>query len=59
MLTDIKPYLKNVAYGYAIPSDNTAKNAFPIPGEAALVTALGEPYKAYMRRTERLIPFLF
>jgi protein-S-isoprenylcysteine O-methyltransferase len=27
--------------------------------EAALVTALGEPYKDYMRRTQRLIPFLF
>jgi protein-S-isoprenylcysteine O-methyltransferase Ste14 len=27
--------------------------------EAALVGALGEPYKQYMRRTRRLIPFLF
>jgi len=27
--------------------------------EAALVAALGEPYKDYMRRTRRLIPFLF
>jgi protein-S-isoprenylcysteine O-methyltransferase Ste14 len=27
--------------------------------EAALVAALGEPYKEYMRRTRRLIPFLF
>lgn len=27
--------------------------------EAALVAALGEPYKQYMRRTRRLIPFLF
>ena len=27
--------------------------------EAALSTALGEPYKQYMRRTRRLIPFLF
>jgi protein-S-isoprenylcysteine O-methyltransferase len=27
--------------------------------EAALVTALGEPYKEYMRRTQRLVPFLF
>jgi protein-S-isoprenylcysteine O-methyltransferase len=26
--------------------------------EAALVVALGEPYKAYMRRTTRLLPFL-
>jgi protein-S-isoprenylcysteine O-methyltransferase Ste14 len=27
--------------------------------EAALVEALGEPYKQYMRRTRRLVPFLF
>jgi protein-S-isoprenylcysteine O-methyltransferase Ste14 len=27
--------------------------------EAALVAALGEPYKGYMRRTQRLLPFLF
>jgi protein-S-isoprenylcysteine O-methyltransferase Ste14 len=27
--------------------------------ESALVAALGEPYKQYMRRTQRLIPFLF
>ena len=27
--------------------------------ESALVAALGEPYKQYMRRTRRLIPFLF
>jgi protein-S-isoprenylcysteine O-methyltransferase Ste14 len=27
--------------------------------EAALVTGLGEPYKEYMRRTRRLIPFVF
>jgi protein-S-isoprenylcysteine O-methyltransferase Ste14 len=27
--------------------------------EAALVVALGEPYKQYMRRTRRLAPFLF
>jgi protein-S-isoprenylcysteine O-methyltransferase Ste14 len=27
--------------------------------EAALVAALGEPYKQYMRRTRRLVPFLF
>jgi protein-S-isoprenylcysteine O-methyltransferase Ste14 len=27
--------------------------------EAALVGALGEPYKAYMHRTRRLLPFLF
>jgi protein-S-isoprenylcysteine O-methyltransferase Ste14 len=27
--------------------------------EAALVGALGEPYKAYMHRTQRLLPFLF
>jgi protein-S-isoprenylcysteine O-methyltransferase Ste14 len=27
--------------------------------EAALVTALGEPYTQYMRRTRRLVPFLF
>jgi protein-S-isoprenylcysteine O-methyltransferase Ste14 len=27
--------------------------------EAALVAALGEPYSQYMRRTRRLVPFLF
>lgn len=27
--------------------------------EAALVAALGEPYKEYMRRTRRLVPFLY
>ncbi len=27
--------------------------------EAALVRALGEPYREYMRRTRRLIPFVF
>jgi len=27
--------------------------------ESALVAALGEPYKDYMRRTRRLVPFLF
>lgn len=27
--------------------------------ESALVAALGEPYKQYMRRTQRLVPFLF
>jgi protein-S-isoprenylcysteine O-methyltransferase Ste14 len=27
--------------------------------EAALVAALGEPYKEYVRRTRRLIPFVF
>jgi len=27
--------------------------------EAALVAGLGEPYKEYMRRTRRLVPFVF
>jgi protein-S-isoprenylcysteine O-methyltransferase Ste14 len=27
--------------------------------ESALVTALGEPYKKYIRRTRRLIPYIF
>jgi protein-S-isoprenylcysteine O-methyltransferase Ste14 len=27
--------------------------------ESALIAALGEPYKNYMRRTRRLVPFLF
>jgi protein-S-isoprenylcysteine O-methyltransferase Ste14 len=27
--------------------------------ESALVAVLGEPYKRYMRRTRRLVPFLF
>jgi protein-S-isoprenylcysteine O-methyltransferase Ste14 len=26
--------------------------------EAALVSALGQPYKEYMRRTARLVPFV-
>lgn len=37
-----------IAYAYRISIE-----------EAALVTALGEPYKQYMRRTRRLVPFLF
>lgn len=37
-----------VAYGYRISVE-----------EAALLAALGDPYKQYMRRTRRLIPFLF
>jgi len=27
--------------------------------EAALLEAFGEDYRAYMRRTKRLIPFIF
>jgi len=27
--------------------------------EAALVAALGQPYRDYMQRTKRLVPFLF
>jgi len=27
--------------------------------ESALVAVLGDPYKQYMRRTRRLVPFLF
>ena len=34
MLTDVKPHLKNVTYGDALPSDNAAKNAFSISGNA-------------------------
>ena len=37
-----------IAYAYRITVE-----------EAALVAALGEPYKQYMRRTQRLVPFLF
>jgi protein-S-isoprenylcysteine O-methyltransferase len=37
-----------IAYAYRISVE-----------EAALIAALGEPYKQYMRRTRRLIPFLF
>jgi protein-S-isoprenylcysteine O-methyltransferase Ste14 len=37
-----------VAYGYRIPIE-----------ESALVAALGEPYKRYIRRTYRLIPYIF
>jgi protein-S-isoprenylcysteine O-methyltransferase len=36
------------AYAYRIPVE-----------EAALATALGEPYKQYVSRTWRLVPFLF
>ena len=36
------------AYAYRIPVE-----------EAALAAALGEPYKQYMTRTWRLVPFLF
>ena len=36
------------AYAYRIPVE-----------EAALASALGEAYKQYMRRTWRLVPFLF
>ena len=37
-----------VAYSYRIPIE-----------EAALLAALGEPYEKYIRRTHRLIPFIF
>jgi protein-S-isoprenylcysteine O-methyltransferase Ste14 len=37
-----------VAYAYRIPIE-----------ESALVAALGEPYKKYIRRTRRLIPYIF
>src|SRR6266436_6259159 len=37
-----------VAYAYRIPVE-----------EAALSAAIGEPYRQYMRRTWRLVPFLF
>ena len=36
------------AYGYRIPVE-----------EAALVAGIGEPYRQYMSRTWRLVPFLF
>jgi protein-S-isoprenylcysteine O-methyltransferase Ste14 len=37
-----------IAYAYRIPIE-----------EAALLAALGEPYEKYIRRTYRLIPFIF
>ncbi|HXN74579.1 MAG TPA: isoprenylcysteine carboxylmethyltransferase family protein [Candidatus Acidoferrales bacterium] len=37
-----------IAYGYRIPVE-----------ESALVAALGEPYEKYIRRTYRLIPYIF
>lgn len=37
-----------IAYAYRISVE-----------ESALVAALGDPYKQYMRRTRRLVPFLF
>jgi len=37
-----------VAYSYRIPIE-----------EAALASALGEAYKEYIKRTWRLVPFLF
>jgi protein-S-isoprenylcysteine O-methyltransferase Ste14 len=38
----------SAAYAYRIPVE-----------EAALASALGEPYREYVRRTRRLVPFLF
>jgi protein-S-isoprenylcysteine O-methyltransferase Ste14 len=40
--------LMGIAYAYRISVE-----------EAALVAALGEPYRQYMQRTRRLVPFLF
>lgn len=40
--------LMGLAYAYRISAE-----------EAALVAELGEPYKQYMERTRRLVPFLF
>lgn len=40
--------LMGIAYAYRISVE-----------EAALVAALGEPYRQYMGRTRRLVPFLF
>ncbi|MGB8524935.1 MAG: isoprenylcysteine carboxylmethyltransferase family protein [Candidatus Acidiferrales bacterium] len=37
-----------IAYAYRIPIE-----------ESALVAALGDPYEKYIRRTHRLIPFIF
>jgi protein-S-isoprenylcysteine O-methyltransferase Ste14 len=37
-----------IAYAYRIPIE-----------EAALLAALGEPYEKYIRRTYRLIPYIF
>ena len=37
-----------IAYGYRIRIE-----------ESALVAALGEPYKKYIRRTYRLLPYIF
>jgi protein-S-isoprenylcysteine O-methyltransferase Ste14 len=41
-------FCTGIAYAYRIHVE-----------ESALVAGLGEPYKQYMRRTRRLIPFLF
>ena len=41
-------FLMSVAYGYRIPIE-----------ESALVAFIGEPYKDYMRRTHRLIPYVY
>ena len=40
--------LMGIAYAYRISVE-----------EAALVAALGDPYRQYMRRTRRIVPFLF
>jgi protein-S-isoprenylcysteine O-methyltransferase Ste14 len=40
--------LPGLAYGYRMRVE-----------EAALLEAFGEDYRAYMRRTKRLIPFIF
>jgi hypothetical protein len=34
MLTNVEPHLEDVAYGNTVSSNNAAKNAFPISGNA-------------------------
>jgi protein-S-isoprenylcysteine O-methyltransferase Ste14 len=41
-------FCMGIAYSYRIPIE-----------EAALAAGLGEPYRQYVSRTRRLIPFLF
>jgi protein-S-isoprenylcysteine O-methyltransferase Ste14 len=41
-------FFMSVGYGYRIPIE-----------ESALVASIGEPYKDYMRRTHRLIPYVY
>lgn len=62
-------FITSVGYGLALGNWLSLAVMLLVPGlvyglrmrleEAALVEAFGEEYRAYMRRTKRLIPFVF